>query len=153
LWGFFSILLCRREEEQNIMALRFATDAWIKALGDELNASEKYAQSAKTWEGDFYLVVENGRPEDEICLYLDLWHGKCRDAYAVTDRSQKTPAFVMSAPYAAWKKVVLKQLDPIKGLMMRQLKLAGDMGKIMRAPQAAKELVECVAKIDTEFPE
>jgi putative sterol carrier protein len=132
----------------------FPTDAWIRALGEALNASEAYAQAAKNWEGDFYLIVEKGGPMTrDVYLYLDLWHGKCRDAGEIADPSQKKPAFVMRAPYAAWKKVVLAQLDPIKGLVSRQLKLQGDMAKIMRAPQAAKELVSCCSKIPTEFPE
>ena len=136
------------------MAIKFPTDEWIKALCAELNSSEAYARVAKTWEGDFYFVVEAGGPlSQEVCLYMDLWHGACREAYEVADRSQKTPEFVMSAPYANWCRVIRRQLDPIKGLMSRQLSLKGNMSKIMRAPQAAKELVACCAKVDTEFLE
>jgi putative sterol carrier protein len=58
----------------------------------------------------------------------------------------------MSASYEDWKKVVLGELDPIKGLISRRLKLKGNMNKIMRAPQAAKELVACCTKVETEFP-
>ncbi|MGC8827265.1 MAG: hypothetical protein ACP5TV_09715 [Anaerolineae bacterium] len=48
--------------------------------------------------------------------------------------------------------MVLGELDPIKGLISRRLKLKGNMNKIMRAPQAAKELVACCTKVETEFP-
>jgi len=132
----------------------FPTDAWIRALGEALNASAAYAQAAKNWEGDFYFHVEaGGSMTKDVWLYMDLWHGKCRDAYEVTDVSDKKAAFTMRGPYHVWKKVVLAQLDPIKALVARQLKLQGDMGKIMRAPQAAKELVTCCTKVDTLFPE
>lgn len=136
------------------MAIRFPTDEWIKALCAKLNESEAYARAAKTWEGDFYFIVEPSGPQkEEVYLYMDLWHGKCREAYEVANRSEKDPEFVMSAPYSNWRKVVQAELDPIKGLMSRQLKLKGNMGKIMRAPQAAKELVVCCTLVDTEFPE
>ncbi|MBK7920541.1 MAG: hypothetical protein IPJ94_30680 [Chloroflexi bacterium] len=49
-------------------------------------------------------------------------------------------------------KVVEKKIDPIKGLMTRQLKLRNSMMKIMKAPKAAIELVECTTHIDTEWP-
>ena len=136
------------------MGIRFPTDEWIKALCAALNASEPYARAARNWEGDFYFSVEAGGPlEKEVCLYMDLWHGKCRGAQEVLDRSEKEPEFVMSAPYANWRKVVEGTLDPIKGLLSRQLKLKGNMNKIMRAPQAAKELVACCTQVDTEFPD
>jgi len=136
------------------MAIPFPSDEWCKALCEKLNASEGYAKAAKDWEGDFYFIVEPGGPiEKEICLYMDLWHGKCREARLVSDRSEKTPEFTMSADYDAWRKVVQGELDPIKGLMSRKLKLSGNMSKIMRAPQAAKELVGCCTQVETAFPE
>jgi len=135
------------------MGVPFATEAWIKALQEELNKSEGYREAAKTWEGDFYFVVTagDGIPQD-VYMYMDLWHGECREAIEVGDPSAKDPAFVMSAPVDVWRKVVEKKIDPIKGLMTRQLKLKGNMMKIMKAPKAAIELVECTTRIDTDWP-
>ena len=135
------------------MATKFPTEAWIKALGAALNDSPGYAAAAKNWEGDFYFQIEAGPSlPKEVWLYMDLWHGKCREAYEVLDRSQKTTEFIMSAPLEAWRQVIEGKLDPIKGLMSRKLKLQGNMVKIMRNPLAAKELVACCSKIPTEFP-
>jgi putative sterol carrier protein len=67
------------------------SDAWAKALMEGINKSEAYAEAAKTWEGDFYFVVEpSGTREEPVILYIDLWHGKCREAFEVADES--TPA-------------------------------------------------------------
>lgn len=136
------------------MAVQFATEAWIKALKDELNQSEGYREAAKTWEGDFYFVVTQGGPiAEDVYMYMDLWHGECREAMEIQDPGEKSPAFIMSAPVDVWQKVVGKELDPIKGMMTRQLKLKGNMMKIMKTPKAAIELVECTTKIDTVWPE
>jgi len=136
------------------MSVKFPTDAWVRALGEALNASPAYAQAARNWEGDFYFVVEAGGPiKEDVLLYMDLWHGKCREAGGAAEVGPKNPVFVMRAPYEIWKKVILGELDPLKGLVARKLKLTGDMTKIMRAPQAAKELVACCSKIDTDFPD
>ncbi|MBN1889785.1 MAG: SCP2 sterol-binding domain-containing protein [Thermoflexales bacterium] len=132
---------------------KFPSDAWVKALMEDLNQSAAYAEAAKNWEGDFYFVVEpGGTLVETVLLYMDLWHGKCRDAFGVTDELAKTPVFRMSAPVATWKKVLTKKLDPIQGLMTMQLKLKGDMKMVMKNVKAAKELVESCTRIETEFP-
>ena len=135
------------------MAVMFATDEWAKALQIELNNSEAYKKAAAKWEGDFYFVVEKGDgiPED-IYMYLDLWHGEARDAYRVDDPSSKKPAFTLQATLEIWKGVLGRKIDPIRGIMTKQLKLKGNMMKIMKAPKAATELVESAASVDTEWP-
>ena len=135
------------------MGIRFATDEWVKALKDELNKSEGYRDSAKTWEGDFYWIITGMPGEDkEVHLYVDLWHGECRDAFRTSDPTVKTPEFVIEAAYPVWRKVVDKKLDPIQGMVTRQLKLKGNMLKIMKAPKAATELVHCATLVDTAWP-
>lgn len=135
------------------MAIQFATDEWVKALMAQLNASENYREAAKNWEGDFYFVITDlpdGRPP--VYLYTDLWHGACRDAFEVAEPAAKKPEFVIEAAYPVWKKVLEKRLDPIQGMVTRQLKLKGNMLKIMKAPKAATELVHCCTLIDTAWP-
>jgi len=134
--------------------IKFGSEEWVQALKDAINASEGYADAAKTWEGDFYFIVDPGGPiEKEIVMYMDLWHGKCRNAFLAKNRAEKKPAFVINAGLPAWRKVIDKKLDPIQGMMTRQLKLQGDMVKIMKAVKASKELVECTTRVPTEFPE
>ena len=136
------------------MAHRFPSDAWVKALMDELNKSAAYAEAARTWEGDFYFIVEaGGSLTKAVALYMDLWHGKCREAFEAANESVKQPVFRMSAPAATWKKVLTKKLDPIQGLMTGQLKLKGNMAMVMKSVKAAKELVEASTRVETEFPD
>jgi putative sterol carrier protein len=135
------------------MPIPFPSDAWIKAMMEDLNASGAYFEAAKNWEGDFFFVVEpSGSLAKPVILYMDLFHGKCQDAYEVTDPAAKAPAFRLSGPAAAWKKVMTKKLDPIQAMMTGQLKLQGNMAVVMRNVRAAKELVESCTRIETEFP-
>ena len=132
----------------------FPSQEWVKQLENELNTSEAYADAAKNWEGDFYFVIspDKDNPTQETTyLYMDLWHGKCRDAYLVQDKDQKQPAFVMSGPYSKWRRVVTAQLDPIQGLMTGQLKLKGNMVMVMKNVKAAQEMVKACTRIDAEF--
>lgn len=132
----------------------FPSDEWVKQLEQELNTSDAYAEAAKNWEGDFYFVIDPDKDnpgQSTTYLYMDLWHGKCREAYAVQDKSQKNPAFVMSGTYAKWRRVVTAQLDPIQGLMTGQLKLKGNMIMVMKNVKAAQEMVKACTRIDAEF--
>ena len=130
----------------------FASDEWLQAFHESINSSKAYEDAAKTWEGDFYFIVEpEGSQTETIYMYVDLWHGKCRKVFIAKDASQMQPEFVISAPPGVWKKVVEKKLDPIQGLITRQLKLKGNLAKIMRAVKAAQELVNCTTKVPTEF--
>lgn len=135
------------------MTFAFPSDEWIKALMVEVNKSEAYRKAAATWEGDFNFVAEPGPglPEPAV-LYIDLWHGQARSAEMVTGEQDKQPEFTIRAPVATWRRVIEKKLDPIQGMITGQLKLQGTLSKIMRAPKAAAELVNCATKVPTEFP-
>ncbi|MEM1551336.1 MAG: SCP2 sterol-binding domain-containing protein [Candidatus Bathyarchaeia archaeon] len=131
---------------------RFPSEEWIKAYKEELNKNEAYAEAAKDWEGDFLFIVTPDEGLDkEMVFYVDLWHGKCRDAYMVPSREAKTAEFVYEGPYSNWKKLIMGQLDPIQSLLMRKFKLKGNMAKIMRYTKAASELVKTASRVPTEF--
>jgi putative sterol carrier protein len=136
------------------MSIPFPSDAWVKALMAEINRSPAYAEAAKNWEGDFVFLVEpvDGQSQP-VRLYMDLWHGQCREAAELADESAKTPAYRLSAPLAVWKKVLLKQLFPLQGLMTGQLKLQGNLPMVMKNVWAAQELVACCTLVPTIFPE
>jgi putative sterol carrier protein len=131
---------------------RYATQEWCDLYKEAVNNSKAYEESAKTWEGDFYFVMEPGGPVKEmLATYIDLYHGKCRAAEAVKDLTKYKPEFVIRAPYAIWKRIALKQLDPTQALITKQSKLTGNMAKIMRYTKAANELTTCTTKVPTEW--
>jgi len=136
------------------MAIKFLTEDWVIALKDKINGSSAYRSAAQDWEGDFYFVIEpEGSISYQTLYYMDLWHGECRAASIIKDESDKNPEFRIRAPISKWRKVIEKKLDPIQGMVTRQLKLQGNLMKIMKAPKAAMELVNCCTLIDTEFPD
>jgi len=135
------------------MTYLFGSDEWIKAFMKEINKDEAYEKSALDWEGDFYFVATPDKFLDDVTIYyIDLWHGKCRDACLVEDEAQFSPVFRLETSDANWKAIIEKRLDPIRGMMTRKIKLRGNMSKIMRYVKAAQELVNCSTHVPTEFP-
>ena len=135
---------------------KFGTQEWYDVYMEKINNSKSYEESAKTWEGDFYFIVDKGGPVKEpIYGYVDLFHGKCRKAEIVTDPKKYNPEFIIMASYAIWKRISLKQLDSTQALITKQSKLMtgskGTMSKIMRYTKAANELTNITASIDTEW--
>jgi putative sterol carrier protein len=136
------------------MSIPFPSDAWVKALRVEINQSAAYAEAAKNWEGDFVFVIEPADGQSApVLLYMDLWHGECREAAEIADESAKKAGYRLSAPLAVWRKVLLKQLDPIQGMISGQLKLKGSLPPILKSVKAAKELVVCCTLVPTHFPD
>jgi putative sterol carrier protein len=133
------------------MKFKFPSDEWIKELSRQLNKSQAYEKSAANWEGDFVFVIDPTPGNEPQYMYLDLYHGKSPAAGEIGKLEEKSAAYVISASAATWRKVIEGKLDPIQGMMTRQLKLKGDMMQVMRYPKAAKEIVSCCAFIPTDF--
>mgnify|MGYP001036731537 CR=1 FL=1 len=134
------------------MRYKFPSEEWVRVFKDELNKNEIYAEAAERWEGDFlFIITPDEELEKEMVFYVDLWHGKCRDAYIVPDRDAKKTGFIYEGPYSNWKKLINGEIDPIKGILMRKFKLKGSMSTIMRYTKAASELVKTASKVPTEF--
>ncbi len=134
------------------MSIPFPSDAWVKALKDVLNTDADYARIAAHWEGDIVFDVRPGGVITKpLTLYMDLWHGKCRDAYEMIDRSQKKAAFVLSATLPVFTRIILGQLDAMQAMMTGQLKVAGSMVYMMKNVPTVLRFVKCATMVDTEF--
>jgi putative sterol carrier protein len=129
----------------------FPSEEWIEKYLELLNANQAYEDSAKTWEGDFVFQVDaDGESiKEPMRFYLDLWHGKCREARMAD--ADTTAEFIYAGPLKNWKLLFEGKIDPIKGIMSRKFKLTGDMGKIMRYTKAAAELVATANQVPTRF--
>jgi len=128
------------------------TQEWCDLYKEEINKSKAYEEAAKTWEGDFYFIYDAGGPlKEPAYIHIDLYHGKCRACELVTDPNKYKPAFTLAGPYAVWKQVSTKKLDATKALITKQLRMTGDMAKVMRYTKAANELTNCSIKVPTEW--
>jgi putative sterol carrier protein len=134
----------------------FGSQAWLDAFVSAINGSKKYEEAARDWEGDFYFILEPGGPVSEArYMYLDLRHGKCRKAeiVEVKDKDKYKPEFTISGTLSTWKSIREKKLNSTQALLTRQLKLTGNMTKVMRATGATRELGNATQTVPTIFPE
>lgn len=128
------------------MAHLFPSASWTAAFEEAINTSDSYADAAKNWEGDVILIVE-----ESAGIYLDLWHGKCRVSDFLEDPDSKEAEFKITTTMEKWQRVMAGKLDPVQGMVTRQIKLQGNLVKIMKNVKASQELVKCSMLVDTRF--
>lgn len=120
---------------------------WADAYRDAVNANEAYRKAASDWEGPIALHLgkdpAHGVDADRAVL-LDLWHGECRGAKAVTAEEAEAEAdYVIRGDRATWMRILDGDLNPLKALMFGRLKLTkGRLRDLLPYTRAAKELVE-----------
>lgn len=132
---------------------KFPSAEWVSAFAEKLNSNASYEDAARKWEGAMTFVVRKDPAFDrDAYIYLDLYHGKCREArfsYTLTDLP--TAAYTYAGPYTNWKRLINKEIDPIQGILTGKFKLEGSMMTIMRFTRAAKEMVATTSQVQTEF--
>ncbi len=136
------------------MAILFGSQDWVDALKKALETSQAYKEAAKNWEGDLYIIVDpDASYKNRHVLYLDLWHGECREAIVIADENEKSPEYRIFGPFTNMKQILDKKVDPVQSMMTGKIKVKGDMVQIMKMPRAAVELVNCMTAFETVFPE
>lgn len=138
------------------MSYLFPSDEWLQALKDKLNSDENYAKIAKKWEGDIMFNIEPDGPlTNPMILYIDLWHGECRQAFipSSSQESELDPAYVLTAPYSNFERVMKSELDPMQAMITRKLRVKGSMAYMMRNVPVVLDFVRCAQELDTEFLE
>jgi putative sterol carrier protein len=133
------------------MAL-FPQDEWLLALNEKLNSDEKYAQIARNWEGDMVFCIEGDPSRQETTrYYLDLWHGKCRNAYLIPDGDDVKSVFLLRAPYGNFVRLLKGELDPMQALLTRKIGVQGNMAILMRNVPTVLDFVRCAREVTTGY--
>ncbi len=130
----------------------FPTTEWLQVLVDKLNTDQRYAQVARNWESDLAFVVDpGGALNAETKFYLDLWHGKCRDAYMMDGTQQVKPVFTLKAPYENYVRLLKGELEPMQALLTRKISVQGNMAILMRSVPTVLDFVRCCREITDSF--
>jgi len=131
----------------------FPNQEWLDGFVQKLNTDEKYALIAAQWEADMNFVIQpSGALTETVAIYLDLWHGKCRQAYFVlTPEQQRQAVFTLSAPYENMLKVIKGGMDPMQAMLTRKLDVKGNMAVMMRNVPTVLDFVRCAKEITSEI--
>jgi putative sterol carrier protein len=135
------------------MTAIFPSEEWLKELETKLNTDKKYADIAKNWEGDIFIIIEpKGNLKEGLTFFLDLWHGKCRKVeFKPQADSHPTPTFTLTANYEDIKDIMTGKLNPMTAMMTMKLKVKGNMGYMMRNVPTVLDFVRCANEVTKEI--
>jgi putative sterol carrier protein len=121
------------------MVTPFPSSDWLDALIEVLNHDERYAEVAKNWEGDIFVVTT------PIAFYLDLWHGTCRGGKYLDPLPKDIPevSFVFRAKMTNILKIFGGELDPMQAMLTRRLQFDGNMGYLLRNVPTVLDFIRC----------
>ena len=124
-----------------------------KKVMQDLNNNPRYKDNALTWEGELHLefLPSNGKLEKPLYLWLDLYHGECRDAEFVEDSESKPYEYVISANEDTWRDLFHDKIDPSRAMMTGKFKIKGNMAKLMRYPKAAAYILKYLKRYLKEW--
>lgn len=125
---------------------------WFIKLKEKLNSDNQYARIAHSWEWDLLFAIEaDDTLKEPLYVYLDLWHGTCRDVKVVDDINQTGATFVLSAPYHNYVAILSGKLDPMQAMLTRKLRVQGNMAIMMRNVPTVLDFVRCCREITGGF--
>lgn len=134
------------------MSLEIFSDQWAEEWKEQLNANTNYREAAKDWEWTLSLVMTNEQG-DEVCLFLDLWHGECKEISKCHDQVKKQADYVITGKEKHWKEIFNKKTEPMTALMQGKLKVKkGSLIALSGYTAAAKELLKSAIAIPSHFP-
>jgi putative sterol carrier protein len=131
----------------------FLSTEWLQGFVNKLNSDEHYAHVARDWEADMTFIIEpGGSLSEHVHVYLDLWHGKCREAY-IQDGTQpaRDSVFTLQAPYDNFVRVVKGELDPMQAMLTRKLKVKGNMTYMLRNVPVVLDFMRCLREATDTF--
>ena len=135
------------------MTAIFPSEEWLKGLEVKVNSDKKYADVARSWEGDLiFVILPEGNLKEQLTFYIDLWHGTCRKVdYNPSVESYPNPAFILTASYANITAILSGKLNPMTAMMTSKLKVKGSMSYMMRNVPTVLDFVRVAQEATKEI--
>ena len=137
------------------MSVRPFTPAWADAFRAAIEANAAYREAGAKWTWPMAFVLD-ATPEfgyaEAVAVELALDRGNCHGAVIMSPTAVTAP-FVLSAPYATWKRIATGELDPIVAVTRGLLKVRGAITTLMLHARAATALCACARDVATAFPD
>ena len=122
------------------------SETWARACREEINASAAYRDAAKTWEDAVVFAMD--APAGTRGVFVDLWHGECREARTLQPGDLDRAPFVIRGDEATWHDVFEGRIEPLQALMVGRLKLEkGNVGALAFHIKSARELVAAASRV------
>ncbi|MEM4573862.1 MAG: SCP2 sterol-binding domain-containing protein [Candidatus Caldarchaeum sp.] len=131
---------------------------WVEAFVNVLNSDPEYQSVAKDWEDPIVILMTGLPPKlreyfqsDAVGCWFDLYHGRCRSFELVKSIDEKPAPIVLYGMYENMKKIAMGKVNPTIAVVTGQVKVKGNMAKLLSNAGASSAFVNALKKVSTEF--
>lgn len=127
------------------MAIPFLSDAWLAEVELRLNASEAFRAKAAGTDATIQQVVPT--PDGEQRYWIRIASGTVE----VGRGDAAAPDVTITQDLVTAVALAKRELNPVTAFMTGRLKVAGDMGLLMKLQAAVSELPSAMADVDVAY--
>jgi hypothetical protein len=131
----------------------FPSTEWMDAFADELREQDGAHEAAEVLDGVYRFVVEPAGPLKERQVH-DIEIRPGADGVPATRRLEGTdhePRLTLTASYERWRQLISGQLDVKMAVLLRRLRVQGDLQRLIREMGSAAPLTDALSAVDTQW--
>lgn len=132
----------------------FPSREWMEDLCRHVADHEQAASLAEALDGVYAFVIEPDGPVRETHRYdLAIHPGDGGVRAEVLDEPVSDPRVQLTARFDRWWKLVNGEMDPGTAVMLRRLKVSGDLWRVGRQLSSTKPLLEALSRTPAQWPD
>lgn len=130
--------------------MRFGSMEYLQEVQRRTNADAEYQRLAQD-ENDSYTMIIQAEPDRGVPDTITVGYAIAQGRITAVWEGERETDFALQAPYGVWVRILNGQLDPNKAMMMRKLKVKGNLLKLLKTADATIRWLRVLQTIPTEF--
>ena len=131
----------------------FPSEEWMLEFCANLAEHPEAGEVAIALDGVYRFVIEPGGPLDERHTYDVAITPVDEGADVGVVAADAKPRLTMTTDYRRWQQLVRGELDVAMAVMLRRLRISGDLSRLMGNVSSARPLVDALSSVETTWLE
>ena len=131
----------------------FPSHDWMTEFCERIESHSDSGEIAEPLDGVYRFVIEPAGPLEERHTYDVSIRPSGAGVKVSLVEGDESPRLSMTADYRRWQQLVRGELDIGMAVMLRRLRVSGDLSSLMRNVSSAGPLVDALHEVDTTWLE
>lgn len=129
---------------------QFPSRAWMESFCVRFGEQPDAQETARVLDGVYRFVVTPSGPLTAEHRY-DAAISPAGPPLARVVDDTPAPRVTITADYERWRQLITGQLDVAMAVMLRRIRISGDMSSLMSNLSSARPLKDALAAVDTQW--
>ena|SRR3712207_134660 len=131
----------------------FPSDEWMVEFCERLEAHPDASDIAGALDGIYRFVIDPAGPLEERHAYELEIRGNGEGADVTLIEETGDARLTLTTDYRRWQQLIRGELDVGMAVMLRRLKVSGDLTRLIGSVSSAKPLVDSLHSVETVWLE